>query len=346
MRDGLVYTPTSRYSYFADLVAVELGNATRAQRFRLEQHGEQARVWQAKRESPIAAQLRRAGFVWEQRVEPSTTQGHGGYFSPPLWVDEYFATANRPGRTLSGLIAASFPLPAGVSSISLPAITTGTLVGANPPATVVTDQDVQDAARTSSVCVLAGDADTSLQLLEQSQPMAAVDWAFVMDLSEAYDYQVEQQCLYGSGANGNVLRLANASGTTTVTWTSASPTGALLWSQLGQLFAQIGDARLLRPECWFMRSARWGWLLASEDSTGLPFGILSPNYLGATDDTPDPAGGLYGIPVFTSDAIPPTCTFGSPTAFTGGTQDLVFALRPSDMIFWEGSPQVAVMREP
>jgi hypothetical protein len=178
-----------------------------------------------------------------------------------------------------------------------------------------------------------------------------VDELFLMDLSEALDYQVEQQCLYGSGTNGNIAGVVNATGLQTKTYTSASPTGGGLWPYMGQLGAAIGDNRLQRPEAWFMRSARWGWLLASEDSTGLPFGILSPNFLGSTLDTPDPIGGLYGLPVFTDDAIPATCTFSTSASgfngsLIGGTQDLIFCLRPSDMVFFEGAPKLNVYRQP
>jgi hypothetical protein len=84
-----------------------------------------------------------------------------------------------------------------------------------------------------------------------------------------------------------------------------------------------------------MRTARWAWITTAEDTAGLPFGLPSPFFMGNTADTPDPVGGLLGFPVFLDDAIP--ATFGA-----GGNQDQIACLRPSDLIFFEGAPQMSV----
>lgn len=272
---GLTYTPEAPHSWAADFVLTELKrDAPPGARERLERHAREMDVELRKRESKATQTLRAAGF--EFRVEPNTTQGQGGYFSPPLWLIQYFATANRPGRVLAGLIPGSFPLPMGIGSISLPIISTGSVVQQDPGPGAVVDEDIADSSGTSSIVVLAGQADCAVQLLEQSPPSAAADWAFFLDMAEAYDLQVEQQLIFGSGTNGNIAGCVNASNIQTVTYTAGSPTGSGIWPNIGKLFASVGDARLLAPEVWLMRTARLAWLLAAEDSQNRPFGLPSP----------------------------------------------------------------------
>ena len=322
--DGeLVYTPTSGHSYYRDLHFRDQGGA----QGRLDRHAKQMRHVTKERQER-ALRLQRSG-AFEFRVEPNRTDGQGGYFSPPAWPNQLFATANRPGRVLADLMP-SFPLPAGVSSVSLPIIGAGSTVATAPDNAPAPSQDITDSPGSSSVTPLSGFVDVSLQLLEQSPAGAHLDWAIFMDLSEATDADLEAQLISGTGTGAQLLGITNVvSGTNAVTFTNASPTGALMYPFLGQVFAQISNNRLRHPQCWLMRGARWAWLKTSEGSDGLPFDIGGTSYLGSTDDTPDPIGGLIGLPVFLDEAI--TATQG-----TGGNQDVVIALRPSDLILLEG----------
>ena len=95
-------------------------------------------------------------------------------------------------------------------------------------------------------------------------------------------------------------------GITNVTYTDASPTGGEMYPYLAKTAAQLADARQLPPQCWLARTARWMWLLSSEDTAGLPFGVSALDYLGSDDETPDPIGGLLGLPLFLDEAIPAT----------------------------------------
>jgi hypothetical protein len=122
-----------------------------------------------------------------------------------------------------------------------------------------------------------------------------------------------------------------------------------MWPYFGQTMAQVADgsngvsgiptARQKPPECWLFRTARWAWLMSTEDTATRPYGINGIGFLGSTEDTPNPVGGLLGLPVFLDDAI--AYNLGA-----AGNQDQVFALRPSDMLFFEGAPTVAVINEP
>lgn len=334
--EPLTYRQDTRHSYFRDLL---FRNEDDGARSRLERHGQEMAQVQEYRDA--GARRRFAAEGIEYRVEPSTIQGQGGYFTPPLWLIQQFATANRPGRVLSGLIPTQFTLPAGVSSINVPVVTTGTTVGPTPDNGTVPDTDLVDAAGTSDVVMLSGDGDVAVQLLEQSPAGAHLDWAFYKDLSEAYDADLEAQLLNGTGqANQQLQGAANVTNIISVTFTSAGPTGVLMWPALGQVFAQIGDGRMLPPEVWLARSARWAWFMGQESTTqNLPFGVLSPFFLGDTPNTPDPVGAWFGLPVFLDDAI---------LANLGATanQDQIFCLRPSDMVLFEGTPHTDCFREP
>jgi hypothetical protein len=331
--EELVYSPLGRHSYYRDFLAQQTGRVSSpGAQERLSRHGAQMERLSAVREE--RAWQRGAAAGMEYRVTPDRTPGHGGYFAPPAWLNQLFATANRPGRVLAGLMP-TFPLPVGVSSVNVPVISTGTAVEPQGSSTAVLDQDIADAAAKSSVAPFAGQADVGLQLLEQSPQGAHLDWAIFQDLSEAYDSDLESQLLAGPATGPGLTGVTSVTGIVSVAYTDASPTGKNMWTPLSQVPAQIGDARLRAPECFLMRTARWFWIQGQEDSTGLPFG-LSPIFIGKDDDkTPDPIGGIMSLPVFLDDAIPVV-----------GGQDSIICLRPRDLILLEGQPQTLIAREP
>lgn len=330
--EPLTYHRWARHSYYRDLLLTDRMPGAAG---RLERHAQEMRVIDAERNELIWRSLRSGNF--ETRVEPNRTDGQGGYFSPPIWLNELFATAKRPGRILAGLMP-RFELPPGVSQINLPIIGTGTTTGAMADNEGVPGQDITDSAGSSTVVTLAGQADVALQALEQSPAGAMLDWALLMDMAEDYDRDLETQLLIGTGsANNQLLGIQTAD--TTITYTDASPTGSRMFPYFGQAAGQLGDSRLLPPEVWLMRTARWSWLTTQEDTAGRPFGISTPFFLGSDEETPDPVGGLISWPVFLDDAIPAT-------QGAGANQDFIACLRPTDLILLEGPIQTAVMREP
>jgi hypothetical protein len=78
--------------------------------------------------------------------------------------------------------------------------------------------------------------------------------------------------------------------------------------------------------------------------------LPSPFFFGNTDDSPDPITGIYGYPVFGDEAIPNTLTFNAATStFSNGAtinQDVLIALRPSDLMLFEGDFQVSENPDP
>jgi len=319
-------------SYFRDLI---FSDQTPGARDRQERHNAEMRVINAERDERAWRTIREGDF--EYRVEPSTTPGYGGNFTPPAWLNQYFATGKRPSRVLGGLCN-QVPLPAGVSSINLPIIGQGSTVLPIAENAGVPSSDITDTAGSSTVVTLSGQVDASLQALEQSPVGAHLDVSFSLDLAEAVDADLEVQLVAGTGSTQNQLIGVTAlSGTNSITYTDASPTGSEMYPYFGQAVGQLADGRRQPPQCWLMRSARWGWIATQEDTAGLPFG-LSPNFFGSDPTMPDPVGGLLGFPVFLDEAIP--ATLGA-----GQDQDQVLLLRPSDLILLEGQPQLVVDRE-
>jgi hypothetical protein len=156
------------------------------------------------------------------------------------------------------------------------------------------------------------------------------------EMSAAYGAGLESQLITGAGQSSlQLLGVASGTNFTAITYTSASPAGTAMWPYFGYAVGQIGDSREVPPEAWLMRTARWAWFQGAEDLQNRPFGLPSPFFLGNTDDTPDPIGGLFGLPVFLDDSIP--ATLG-----TGANQDEIICLRPSDLILLEGDFQTAV----
>lgn len=318
------HTPEPR-SYFKDLAMAR--NGDNAAETRLQRHAVEMRDVVPRREAEREARARASGL--EYRVNPNRLDGQGGYFSAPAWLISEFATAARGSRVLAKLIP-NIELPLGVSSVNLPRLTTGAHVAPANDAGAVPSRDFVDAAASQPVTPIAGMSDVALQELEQSPVGSHLDWAIFRDLTASYDANLELLLLSGSGTGASftgILNLATgAGGVNAVTYTDASPTPAELLPFLGQAAAQIGDARLMPPETWVMRTARFAWITAFDAATR-PTNILP----------------LLGFPHALDDLIPATLGGTGPT---NGTQDAIIAMRPSDSILMESEPHTDVFLEP
>ncbi len=304
---------------------------------RLNRHALESDNYRKELRSRTVATELEDGSPIEYRVNPSDIAGQGGYFAPPKWLIDEFATYPRPGRILAEL-APNFPLPTGCQSVNVPLLTTGTSTnwqGNDNSATPGTD--ITDSYEFSEVVTIAGMADVALQALEMSPAGSGLDFAFFKDLTESYDYSLEQQMLIGPGGSTAQAQLQgilnNVTGAGAVTYTTGSPTASGMFIYIGQTAASIGKNRKKPPEIWMMTTSRWSWLMSSEDTALRPF--EEPSLNGPTPACP---GSLLGWPVWVNDAIPYTATAGSINAYTGGTQDFIVACRPSDMLVFEADP--------
>ncbi|MGP8180848.1 MAG: phage major capsid protein [Acidimicrobiales bacterium] len=342
-----VYRKDTQLSYFRDRAYAQQ-DAEAASRLKIHAQEMDAYLKEAERRQAAAAERAAQEMDFEFRVNPSLVTGQGGYFSPPAWVIEDFATYPRPTRILAQL-ARAFPLPPFCQSVNLPRMTGGNMAAwqgnddsGNP------SSDVTDAAGSSEVVTISGQGDTAVQLLDFSPVNAAADWAWFMDLNEAYDYALEQQLLVGTGSGSSTVAqsqlpgILNLTGTGSVAYTDVSPTGSKMFAYLGQAAAYLGKNRKKPPEAWLMTTSRWAWLMSSEDTQLRPFEMPDLN---GTKVAECP-GSQLGWPVWLDDAMPTTSTQGTPNTYTGGTQDFIIACRPSDMFLFEGHPVTSVNMEP
>ena len=100
--EPLTYRRDARASYFRDFIFKDTVPGA-AQR--LERHASEMDVLRKTREKAQAARFAEGGF--ETRIEPNRTEGYGGYFSPPAWLNDLFATGKHSPRVLSDLIRAA-----------------------------------------------------------------------------------------------------------------------------------------------------------------------------------------------------------------------------------------------
>ena len=204
--EPLTYEPASPHSYVRDSVLAKCNGDKQAEA-RLGRHASEMRV-------ELPKLQRRLPSTVEYRVSPSTKDGQGGEFSPPLWVMERFATAPRPRRVLAAVLP-SFPLPDGVSEVKLPRITTGTELGTPPDNAAVPIRDVITAAAESQVTTVEGASDWSMQTFEQSPTGAHLDWAIMKDLNEGADAKLEEKLFTGTGGGREItgiLKLPTGAG--------------------------------------------------------------------------------------------------------------------------------------
>jgi len=227
-----------------------------------------------------------------------------------------------------------FDLPPGAQSVNVPRLTVGAITTTPGDDSAVAQQDITDTSVTSPAATFAGQADVAMQLFEQSPIGPHLDTILFRELERAYDTELEQMLINGTGTGGQFTGILNVAGITTVTFTSGSPTASLLFPLFGQAIAAIGNKRFAPPEAVLLTTSRWAWLTTSEDTALRPFGALG---FTDTDMTVTvPIASTEGFPTYLDDAIP--ITLGA-----GGNQDTIIVCKPSDMMLFESPRHTSVM---
>ena len=348
VREPLTYTEDAPRSYFRDLVMSQCFRDDDATS-RLEQHGREMRFERAAADSREQGRLERTtdGQGVEYRVNPNSTLGTGGEFDVPLWLVAKFASAGRAGRPLGDLLQPMM-LPPGVQSIHTPRMTTGTAANTSIDGGAVQNQDVVTTDAFSNVVTISGEATVSQQLLDLSP--IGLDAAWYLDLNRAYNRTLESQLLYGSpGATtqqpGQLLGLASVQGIPAGNTVAGGTftTIATLWPGLGQVYANVGNNRLLPLEHWLLTPRRWAFIASSVDSSNRPIASPGNGYNLVADVTGDAfqSGGVWSVgPLLHKraweDGAIPIVTL---------TED-IWALRPSDMFLWESAPRTITAVNP
>jgi Phage capsid family len=167
-------------------------------------------------------------------------------------------------------------LPPGTMSINIPKVNNGTSVAAQGTQnTNVSDTDLQTEYVTFPVITAAGAQVLSLQLLERSP--IAFDDVVMKDLALAQAAFVDQQCLNGTGANGQVTGVYNTGGINLVTWTQSAPTIKGLYGQMAYAKSLIANQRFLPATHIFMSPTRWEWIEQQVDGNNRPLVLPAQN---------------------------------------------------------------------
>lgn len=266
--------------------------------------------------------------------------GSGGEWAPPLWlIDEAVAVA-RAGRVAADRMTRE-PLPAGVSVVNIPKLSTGTATAVQTTQnTLVASVDPTTTYLSSGISTVAGSNVLSLQLVQQSAG-PGFDKVVLMDLAADLARTVDRQVLSGTGTGGQVLGLLNVPGITQIAYTAATPTAGGLYSKINGAIAAVASNRFLPPDTILMTPARWAWVCASTDASGRPLVVPSGNAFNAIADpstiaAQGPVGQMAGLPVFTDANLP----------LNGAGQDPIVVARFSDLYLWESDVTLASFEAP
>ena len=319
--ESATYRPTGD-SFFADLINARRGDRNASDRL-------------ARNNSERGVESRALGNT-------GGTGGSGGEFSPPAWVLDEFVKLARPARVTADLFHRE-PLPMGVASINIPRISGGTAVAVQTTQnTTVAAVDMTTSALSSGVTTIAGKQDVSRQLMDQSG--IPFDRVVLQDLAADYARQVGAQAITGTGATGQLRGYLTPASPNQITWTQASPTAGLFFSQLAKLQGQIAASRFAPADTVVMHPRRWAWLASYMDSTGRP--LVAPvagsfNSMAQAGDSraQGQVGSLLGMDVFVDPNI-------STTQGVGTNQDVVLMMVRDDVWLWESELRAEAFEAP
>ena len=318
------YRKGGERSYFRDLVSVSL------QRPGAREAGE--RLERNSREVASAMQERAL----------STTDAAGGDFVPPLWMINDYVELARTARPTADRVR-NLELPTGTDSLNVPKIATGTAVAEQSTQnSAVQNTDATTSSVEAKVATLAGQQVVAVQLIEQS-PLN-LDDVLLADLAADYAAKVDLFVL-NNNATGKKGLLQEAS-TNAITYTSGSPTVALLWPKIADAIQQVTTNRYMPPDTIVMHPRRWAYLLAAVDTAGRPLILANPsqganNALGTSTGVASAngvVGTIAGLDVIVDPQIPTNLGAGT-------NQDPIIVFRAADSILWEGAPHAEAFRE-
>lgn len=284
----------------------------------------------------IEQRARKGDLAAEQRAL-STSNGSGGEWVPPMWIEDAWIKVVRPGRVTAN-VSAGNPLPPGTDVINLPKMLTGTAVAVQATqGSSIQQTDATTGSIASPVITIAGGQTVAMQLVDQS-PLN-IDDLILGDLAADYATKANLQVLSGTGSSGQATGLLTLSGTNSVAWTSSTPAvggDGGLYAMLGQAVSLIHTNRLMPPDCIIMHPRRWAWIESRSDSSNRPLavpGVQQPmNAVGTVGPlaAEGRVGTMLGLPVYTDASIPTNVGVGT-------NQDVIIVTRSSDLYLWESA---------
>jgi len=224
----------------------------------------------------------RGDFAARQRIErhmvematehrASDTGAFSGLVVPQYLTDQVAPFA-RAGRPFADAVR-QLPLPAEGLSVNISRVTTGsTAASQSSENSSVSNTDMDDTLLTVPVRTISGQQDVSRQAIERG---TGVDTVVIQDLVNAYATQLDSQIIGGAGSSGTHTGVLSVSGINSVTFTSGSPTAALLYPKIADAVQRVNSARYMPANLIVMHPRRWAFLLASVDSSNRP--LITPN---------------------------------------------------------------------
>jgi HK97 family phage major capsid protein len=296
-------------SYFADLFNAELGD--------------------------VSARQRMQQFQAEERA---LSTGSLAGLIVPQYLTEQAALVARAGRPFANTIQ-SLQIPEQGTQFQVPVASVGASAAVQSSENIsVSSTDEVWANATLPVATVAGQADVSRQSLERGVP--GLDSLILSDLAAAYSVAVDQQCLSGSGASGQVLGVIGTSGINVTTAFTAAATASTFYSKIAQAIQLITTNRFLPPDHVAMHPRRWAWLLSQVDTAGRPLVVPSQN--GPLNAQAVNSGPDYGSSVGQFMGMSVVVDANLPVAVGSGPEDQVLIYRGNDLLVWEaggGMPQ-------
>jgi HK97 family phage major capsid protein len=273
------------------------------------------------------AERARAGKAEARAI--STTNGGGGEFVPPLWLEDDWIAYLRPGRVTADKCHKQ-ALPAGTDIINIPKVNTGTAVAQQTTQnTGIQQTDLTTTSVQSAVITLAGGQTVSMQLVEQS-PLN-IDEMVLSDLAKDYNRQFGAYVIAQIAAAG-----------TAVAWTQATPSfigaagSGAYYNTQNKAVSQLQTAIFEAPNAVLMHPRRWAWILTQLDGQSRPLVVPEAgglfNAVGgqASLEAQGYVGSIGGLPVFLDPNLP--INLGA-----GTNQDEIFVAKMDEVWLWEGS---------
>lgn len=292
--------------------------------------GDSAAIERLARNQAQAVTEKRAGDM------TSNVAGTGAEFAPPLWMVQDYVTLARPGRVTADLCTKN-SLPAGHSSINLPAVARGTSTAVQTTQnSAISDTAMTTTSLSTGITTIAGKQILSLQLVEQSG--APIDQVVFRDLAADHAERLDLSVLSGAGAP-DLAGILGVSGVNTVTYTTTSPvvtSSTNAASFLYQVLAATGKTYtgiFRAPDSVVMHPRRWLWVLNALDTTNRPLVVpQGAQFNGpavSTEPRAEGAVGVFGgLDVFVDPNIP--TNIGAAT-----NQDQVFTVKRDEIWLWE-----------
>lgn len=298
-----------------------------------------ADAYNAQYKNDYAAADRLARHSREEQVE---TRAVGtGQFSGlviPQYLVDLAAPFARAGRPTCDFATNKHVLPAAGMTLNISRMTTGTSAAVQASEnSAVSETNADDTLLTIDVRTIAGQQDLSKQVIERG---SGVDAFVVQDLIRAYHTTLDNQILNGSGASGQIRGIRNTSGVNTTTFTSATPTVALLYPKLADAYQEIQTSSFMNPTHWIMHPRRLAFLLAGVDGSDRP--LVLPALNGPMNAVATGSGAAsYGNSGYTLMGLPIIADANVVTDAGAGTnEDEIYCVTAPELHLWEqsGSP--------